>query len=326
MARLTMAEAINQALKQAMAADPRIVVLGEDVAVNGGVFRVTDGLLQQFGENRVMDTPLAESAIIGTAIGMALAGLKPLPEIQFMGFLYSCFDQIASQAARLRLRSGGRWSIPMVIRTPFGGYVRTPELHSDSLESLFVHTPGIKVVVPSGPYDAKGLLLAAIEDPDPVLFMEHMKLYRSFREEVPDEPYTVPLGRAKVMREGSDLTIFAYGAMVQMAVQAADRLLETRGAQVEVVDLRTVAPLDEASIQASVEKTGRALVVHEAVRAGGVAGEIAAVIQERCFYSLAAPVLRVTSPDVPYPPVSIEDQYLPSLERVLHTAEQVLSA
>lgn len=320
-----MVEALQSALALEMERDPRVVVLGEDVGRNGGVFRVTDGLMARFGEKRVIDTPLAESGIVGTSIGMAIYGLRPVAEIQFAGFLYLAMNQIASQASRMRFRSGGVFTVPLVIRAPYGGGVRTPELHSDSLEALFLHTPGIKVVIPSSPYDAKGLLAAAIEDPDPVLFLEPMKLYRSVRQEVPEERYTIPLGKAAVVREGRDVTVVAYGQMVPVALEAA-RQAAGEGIEAEVVDLRTISPLDEETIAASVEKTGRLVTVHEAPRAGGVAAEIAAVVNERCFYSLHAPPVRVTGADTPFPVPAVEDFYVPDVPRVLAAIRQVMSA
>jgi len=324
MPRWTMVEAINSALALELERDPRVLIFGEDVGRNGGVFRVTDGLQARFGEERVFDTPLAESAIVGTAIGMAVYGLRPVPEIQFAGFTFLAFNQIASQATRLRQRSAGLYTVPLVIRAPFGGGVRTPELHADSVEALFAHCQGIKVVVPAGPYDAKGLLHAAVDDPDPVLFLEHMKLYRSFRQEVPAVRYTLPLGQAAVVREGSDATVIAYGAMVPAALEAAAELAETDGAQVEVLDLRTVAPLDEAAIAASVEKTGRAVVVHEAPRTGGIGAEVVAVVNERCLYALLKPVERVAGPDMPYPLPGVEDAFLPSPARIAAAVRRTL--
>lgn len=324
MPRWTMVEAINNALAIELERDRRVLVFGEDVGRNGGVFRVTDGLQDRFGEDRVFDTPLAESGIVGTAIGMAVYGLRPVAELQFAGFSFLAFNQIASQAARLRFRSGGLYTVPLTIRAPFGGGVRTPELHADSVEALFMHAQGLKVVIPSNPYDAKGLLHAAIDDPDPVIFLEHMKLYRSFRQEVPFDRYTVPLGEAAVVREGGDVSVIAYGAMVPAALEAARAIEAADGASVEVLDLRTIAPLDEAAIAASVEKTGRAVVVHEAPRSGGVGAEVIAVINERCLYSLLKPVERVTSPDMPYPPASVEDAILPSPDRIAAAIRRTL--
>lgn len=322
MPRWTMIEAINNALAQELERDQRVLIFGEDVGKNGGVFRVTDGLQARFGEDRVFDTPLAESGIIGTAVGMAIYGLRPVTEMQFAGFSFVAFNQIASQAARIRYRSGGVFSVPMVIRAPYGGGVRTPEQHSDSVEALYAHIQGIKVVIPSNPYDAKGLIHAAIEDPDPVLFLEHMKLYRSFRQEVPEERYTIPIGKAATVREGTDVTVFAYGAMVQVAMDAAHQIKSE--ASVEVVELRTIAPLDEECIAESVSKTGRAVIVHEAARSGGIGAEVIAVINERCLYSLLAPVQRVTAPDMPFPVPDIEDAVLPTVERVVCAIRKTL--
>ncbi len=322
MPRWTMIEAINNALAQELERDQRVLIFGEDVGKNGGVFRVTDGLQARFGEDRVFDTPLAESGIIGTAVGMAIYGLRPVTEMQFAGFSFVAFNQIASQATRIRYRSGGVFSVPLVIRAPYGGGVRTPEQHSDSVEALYAHIQGIKVVIPSNPYDAKGLIHAAIEDPDPVLFLEHMKLYRSFRQEVPEERYTIPIGKAATVREGTDVTVFAYGAMVQVAIDAAHQIKSE--ASVEVVELRTIAPLDEECIAESVSKTGRAVIVHEAARTGGLGAEIIAVINERCLYSLLAPVQRVTTPDMPFPVPDIEDAVLPTAERVVCAIRKTL--
>src|SRR5215467_10358495 len=248
--QMTMIEALNNALALELEQDERVVLLGQDIGVNGGVFRVTEHLQKKFGESRVFDTPLSESAIIGSSVGMAVYGLRPVAEIQFAGFLFLAMSQLVTQAARIRFRSAGAFGCPLVIRSPFGGGVRTPELHSDSVEGVFLQTPGIKVVLPSNPYDAKGLLAAAIDDPDPVIFLEHMKLYRSFRQEVPEERYTIPLGKACVVREGSDATVIAYGAMVHTALEAVKQIGERQGASIEVIDLRTIWPLDEASITA----------------------------------------------------------------------------
>lgn len=320
----TMAQAINNTLALELEQDPRLLVFGIDVGKNGGVFRVTDGLQARFGENRVFDTPLSEAGIVGTAIGMALYGLHPVAELQFAGFSYLAFNQLASQAARLRTRSGGTFNVPLVVRAPFGGGVRTPELHSDNVEAFYMHVQGLKVVIPSNPYDAKGLLHAAIADPDPVLFLEHMKLYRSFRQETPPERYTVPLGQAEVVREGQDVSVIAYGAMVGVALEAAAQIEQAGGATVEVIDLRTIAPLDEETIVTSVNKTGRAVIVHEAARTGGVGAEVSAVISERCLYSLLKPIERVTGPDTAYPVPMVEDLLLPSPARVVKAIRRTL--
>jgi pyruvate dehydrogenase E1 component beta subunit len=293
------------------------------------VFRVTEHLQSKFGEKRVFDTPLSESAIIGSAVGMAAYGLRPVAEIQFAGFLFACMNQLVSQAARMRFRSGGVFTCPMVVRAPYGGGVRTPELHSDSLEGIFLQTPGLKVIIPSTPADAKGLLASAIVDPDPVLFLENIKLYRSFRQETPEDHYLIPLGKAKTVQEGTDVSVFAYGAMVQVALEAAKQARAEAssrpyGASVEVIDLRTVWPLDEEAIVASVEKTGRAIVVHEAPRAGGIGAEVTAIINEHCLYSLLKPVGRITGYDTPYPVPGQEDYYLPTPAKVLAAIREVM--
>ncbi len=322
--QMTMIEALNNALALELKRDERVVLLGQDIGANGGVFRVTDQLQRRFGERRVFDTPLAESAIIGTSVGMAVYGLRPIAEIQFAGFLFLCMSQLVTQAARMRFRSAGAFTCPLVVRSPYGGGVRTPELHSDSVEGVFLQTPGLKIVIPSNPYDAKGLLAAAVADPDPVLFLENIKLYRSFRQETPEEYYTIPLGQARAVQEGEDVSVFAYGAMVSVALEAARQAQQDLGISVEVIDLRTVWPLDEAAIVASVEKTGRALVVHEAPRAGGIGAEVTALINERCLYSLLKPVARVTGYDTPYPVPGVEDYYLPTPARVLAALRQVM--
>src|SRR5579863_211563 len=322
--QMTMIEALNKALTLELERDEHVVLLGQDIGVNGGVFRVTERLQKQFGEKRVFDTPLAESGIIGSAIGMSIYGLRPIAEIQFAGFLFLCMSQLVTQAARMRFRSAGAFSCPLVVRAPYGGGVRTPELHSDSLEGIFLQTPGIKVVIPSNPYDAKGLLASAVADPDPVLFLENIKLYRSFRQETPQDYYTEPLGKAKVVQEGTDVSVFAYGAMVPVAVEAAKQLQQENGASVEVIDLRTVWPLDDEAIAASVTKTGRAVIVHEAPRAGGVGAEVTAIINDRCLYSLLAPVGRVTGYDTPYPVPGLEDYYLPNVPKTLDALRKVM--
>jgi len=322
--QMTMIEALNHALSLELERDKRVVVFGQDIGVNGGVFRVTEHLQEKFGEQRVFDTPLSESAIIGSAVGMSVYGLRPIAEIQFAGFLLVCMNQLVSQAARMRFRSAGAFTCPMVVRAPYGGGVRTPEMHSDSLEGIFMQTPGLKVVIPSNPYDAKGLLASAVADPDPVLFLENIKLYRSFRAETPEEYYSIPLGKANIVQEGTDVSLFAYGAMVPVAVEAAKQLQKEQGTGVEIIDLRTVWPLDEEAIVASVEKTGRAIVVHEAARAGGVGAEITAIINERCLYSLVKPVGRVTGYDTPYPVPGQEDYYLPTVPKVLAALQHIM--
>lgn len=321
---MTMIQAITDALRTELAKDPKTLIFGEDVGVNGGVFRATEGLQKEFGEDRVFDTPLAESGIGGLAIGLALQGFRPIPEIQFFGFVFEVMDSIAGQMSRMRYRSGGRYHMPITIRSPFGGGFHTPELHSDSLEGLIAQTPGLKVVVPSTPYDAKGLLLSAIRDNDPVVFLEHLKLYRAFREEVPEEEYTIPLGKADVKREGKDLSIFTYGAMVHESLKAAEELAK-EGYSVEVVDLRTISPLDIETIIGSVEKTGRAIVVQEAQKQAGVAANVVAEINDRAILSLEAPVLRVTAPDTIYPFSQAENIWLPNYKDVIETAKKVLT-
>ena len=324
--QMTMIEALNNALTLELERDSRVVMLGQDIGVNGGVFRVTEKLQQKFGEQRVFDTPLSESAIIGSSIGMAVYGLRPIAEIQFAGFLFVSMNQLVSQAARMRFRSAGMQTCPLVVRAPYGGGVRTPELHSDSLEGVFMQTAGLKVVIPSNPYDAKGLLASAVADPDPVLFLENIKLYRSFRQETPEEHYTLPLGKANVIQEGTDVSIFAYGAMVQVALEAAKKAQQTMGTSVEFIDLRTVWPLDEAAVVTSVEKTGRAIIVHEAGRAGGVGAEIVSIINDNCLYSLLKPVERVTGYDTPYPVPGQEDFYVPTPARVLTAIQSIMEA
>jgi pyruvate dehydrogenase E1 component beta subunit len=324
MAQMTMIQAITDAMRIELERDPNVLVFGEDVGKNGGVFRATDGLQKQFGEDRVFDTPLAESGIGGLAIGLGLQGFRPVAEIQFFGFVFEVFDSIAAQAARMRYRSGGRYNSPITFRSPFGGGVKTPELHADSLEGLMLQTPGLKVVIPSNPYDAKGLLISAIRDNDPVIFLEHMKLYRSFRGEVPEEEYTIPLGKANVVREGSDVTIITYGAMVHTSLKAAEIIEKERGAKVEVIDLRTISPIDIDTIVASVEKTNRAIVVQEAQKTSGAAAEIIAQINEKAILHLEAPVLRVTAPDTVFPFATVEDEWLPDPARVVSALNQVL--
>jgi pyruvate dehydrogenase E1 component beta subunit len=316
MAEMTMVQAIRSAMEHELARDPLVLVLGEDVGQNGGVFRATEGLQARFGPQRVVDTPLAELGIVGTAVGLAASGMAPVAEIQFLGFAYQAFAEIAGQAARLRMRSQGRFPCRLTIRSPYGGGVRAPELHSDALETLFVHSPGLKVVAPSTAADARGLLISAIRDPDPVVFLEPLRGYRSIRDETPEDDTAVPIGPARLVREGNDVSVFAWSAMVPVAQAAADRAA-AEGIDCEVIDLRTLAPLDQDAIAASVEKTGRAVVVHEAPRTGGMGAEIAATIMERSFLSLEAPVVRVTAPDLPYPVGMYEDRYIPNVDRAL---------
>lgn len=316
-----MVQAVNHALREEMTRNDKVVILGEDVGINGGVFRATEGLYQEFGPNRVIDTPLAESGIIGVSIGMALYGLRPVPEIQFMDFIYPGFDQIQSELAKFRYRSGGQYTTPVVIRTPYGGGIRGSHYHSQSTEAFFAHTPGLKVVIPATPYDAKGLLTSAMRDPDPVMFLEPKKIYRTVRGEVPDEEYTVPIGKANIAREGNDVVVFAYGAMLHVALEAAE-LAAAKGINVEVVDIRTIVPFDIETIINSVKKTGRVVILHEACKTCGFGAEIAAQIAERCILSLKAPILRVAGFDVPFPYV-LEDEYMPNATRVLTAIEKV---
>jgi pyruvate dehydrogenase E1 component beta subunit len=322
--RLTIAQAVRDAMRDEMARDPRVLVLGEDVGIDGGVFRATEGLLEQFGHDRVIDTPLAESAIIGMSIGLAATGLRPVAEIQFMGFVYPAINQLFAHAARLRNRTRGRLHLPMVVRMPYGGGIHPPEHHSESYESLFLSTPGFKVVVPSNPHDAKGLLIAAIRDEDPVLFLEPKRIYRAFREQVPTEGYTVPLGEAAVARPGSEVTIISWGAMVRVCLDAAE-VLAHRGIAAEVVDLRTLNPLDRDTIIASVVKTGRAVVVHEAPRTNGFGAEIVAQINEHALLQLEAPVQRVAGFDIVFPLAHNEKLYLPTRERIVKAVDKALS-
>lgn len=321
MAEMTVVEAIRDALHTEMERDERVVVLGEDVAIAGGVFRATDGLLERFGPRRVIDTPLAEGVIAGSSIGLALAGLVPVAEIQFMGFAHNAFNQLVDQLARVRYRSCGRFNAQVTIRMPYGGGVRTPEFHSDAFESQFASSPGLKVVTPATPADARGLLLAAIRDPDPVLFLEPLRGYRLVRGEVPEGDQVEEIGRARVVRKGSDCSVVAWSAAVQVAEQAAEDAAR-QGVDVEVLDLRSLVPLDVDALVASVSKTGRAVVVQEAPLTAGFAGEVVATIQEEAFYSLQSPIRRVSSPDVPYPVQMLEDAYLPNSDRVL---EAILS-
>ncbi|APO46293.1 alpha-ketoacid dehydrogenase subunit beta [Paenibacillus sp. FSL R7-0198] len=324
MAQMNMKEAIRDALRVELKRDPNVLLFGEDVGNVGGVFRVTEGLQKEFGEERVFDTPLAESAIGGLAVGLGVQGFRPVAEIQFVGFIFEALDQMVVQAARMRFRSGGKYNSPIVFRTPFGGGVKAAELHTDSLEGLLTQTPGIKVVVPSNPYDAKGLMIASIRDNDPVFFMEHLNLYHAFRAEVPEEDYVVELGKANVVREGSDVTIITYGMMVHTSVKAAEEL-EKQGIKVEVIDLRTVSPIDIDTIVASIKKTNRAIVVQEAQKSAGVAAEVIAQINEKAILHLEAPVLRVAGPDTVYPFAQIEDSWLPNPARIVAAVNKVVN-
>ncbi|WP_096394101.1 alpha-ketoacid dehydrogenase subunit beta [Halorubrum trapanicum] len=312
---LTLVQAVRDGLHTELREDDDVVVMGQDVGKNGGVFRATEGLFDEFGGDRVIDTPLAESGIVGTAVGMAAMGMRPVPEIQFSGFMYPGFDQIVSHMARFRTRSRGRFTLPMTLRAPYGGGIRAPEHHSESKEAFYAHEAGLKVVIPSTPYEAKGLLAASIRDPDPVIFLEPKLIYRAFREEVPEEPYTVPIGEAATRREGDDVAVFTYGAMTRPTLEAAETLGE-EGIECEVVDLRTISPLDREAIVEAFEKTGRAVVVHEAPKTGGLAGEITAILQEEALLYQEAPIGRVTGFDVPYPLYALEDYYLPSAARI----------
>ncbi|MFZ5997880.1 MAG: alpha-ketoacid dehydrogenase subunit beta [Nitrospirota bacterium] len=318
MPKLTMVQALNSALKGEMERDKDIVVLGEDVGKDGGVFRVTEGLLERFGSERVVDTPLSESGIVGAAIGMAVSGLRPVAEIQFMGFIYPAFDQIFTHAARIRSRSRGRYTCPLVVRVPYGIGIKSPELHSESSEAFFCHMPGIKVVVPASPYHAKGLLVAAIRDPDPVIFLEPTRLYRLIKEEVPDDMYTIPLGKARIVQEGDEMTVIAWGSMLHKTVQAVE------GFDAEVIDLMTLNPFDAATVLTSVKKTGRVVIVHEAPKTCGFGAELSATIAEDAMLSLKGPILRVTGPDVVVPLPKLEDYYAPSVERIRKALEEIM--
>ncbi len=319
---LTLVQAVNRALHEAMRSDPDVLVLGEDVGINGGVFRATEGLHKEFGAERVIDTPLSETGIVGVAVGMALFGLKPVAEIQFLDFIYPAFDQIVSELAKMRYRSGGQYPCHVVIRTPYGGGIKGGLYHSQSTEAYFCHTAGLKVAIPSTPADAKGLLLTAIHEEDPVLFLEPKRIYRAVTGEVPEGDHRVPFGEARTVREGTDVSVFAYGAMIPPATEAAEALA-SEGISAEVIDLRTLVPLDERAVIASVEKTGRAVIVHEAARFCGFGAELAAVLAEKAFYSLKAPVARVTGYDTPFP-YALEHLYLPGAERIVHAVRSTV--
>jgi pyruvate dehydrogenase E1 component beta subunit len=316
-----MVQAINLALIQEMEKDERVMLLGEDVGANGGVFRVTEGLQKRFGAKRVVDTPLAESGIIGTAIGLAMGGLRPVPEIQFDGFLGPAYDQICSHAARMRTRTRGAFPVPLTIRVPVGGGIHAPELHSDSPEAIYAHTPGLKVVMPSSPYDAKGLLVASIRDPDPVMFFEPKRIYRAFREEVPEDEYVLPIGKARTVCEGNDLTVVSWGASVVQCMQA----IEKSGKSIELIDLRTIYPFDVEAVETSVRKTGRCVVVHEAPLTCGFGAEISARIMERCFLHLEAPVQRVAGFDTIMPYYKLELDYMPDAARIGRAIDDVMA-
>lgn len=315
MATLTIVQAVNDALRTEMRRNPNVILLGEDVGKVGGVFRATDGLYQEFGSQRVLDTPLCENGIIGTAIGMALYGLRPVAEIQFMDFIFPAFDQIVSELAKFRWRSGGQYSCPVVVRTPYGGGIKGGLYHSQSTEAYFCHTPGLKVVAPSTPYETKGLLIAAMRDEDPVLFMEPKRIYRALKEEVPEGDYTVPIGPARLVREGRDVSVFTYGAMVHTVLETSEAATK-EGIECEIIDLRTLLPFDHEAVLNSVAKTGRAVIVHEAPKTCGFGAEIAATIAEAALDCLKAPIVRVTGFDTPFP-YTLEHIYLPDAQRIL---------
>ncbi|HRX83715.1 MAG TPA: alpha-ketoacid dehydrogenase subunit beta [Phycisphaerae bacterium] len=325
MAMLTMVKALNLALSEALREDADVVLLGEDIGQDGGVFRVTEGLLEEFGHDRVIDTPVAEAAIAGAAVGMALYGLRPVAEMQFSGFAYQAFHQVEGHVSRFRNRTRGRYSLPMVIRMPYGAGIRAIEHHSESREAYYAHTPGLKVVIPSTPRTARALLRAAIFDPDPVIFYEPKAVYRAMREEVPDEPEALPIGKARIVREGSDITFVAYGAMVRAAEEAADDLADLDGVSAEVIDLLSIAPMDTATILNSVEKTGRLVVIHEAPRRCGVGAEVSARVAESGIEHLCAPIRRVTAYDVLFPYFARERAHLPSSDRIVGAAREVLA-
>ena len=325
MAQMNLVQAINDAMKVEMRLDDRVMVLGEDVGVDGGVFRATVDIIEEFGPDRSVDTPLAESGIVGAAIGLAVNGMKPIAEIQFDGFMTPAFDQIVSHAARLRWRSRGRFTCPMVIRAPYGGGIRALEHHSESPEAWYAHTPGIKVVMPSGPSDAKGLLIQAIRDPDPVLYLEPKRLYRAFREEVPEGDYTIPFGKANVVKEGTDVTAIAWGSMTRPTLSAIEDYEEREGVSVELIDLRTIVPLDFETISASVQKTGRVVVIQEAPKTCGYASEITALITEKLILHLEAPIIRISGFDVAMPYFTLEEHYIPDAGRISRGLQQVVN-
>jgi pyruvate dehydrogenase E1 component beta subunit len=325
MAKMTMVQALNLALRQEMEKDNSVIVLGEDVGVDGGVFRVTDGLIAQFGDQRVLDTPLAESAIVGMSIGMAVYGLKPICEIQFSGFSYQNFHQVENHAARMRMRSQGGFHVPMVLRAPYGAGVRALEHHSESREAYWAHTPGLKMVIPSGPRSARALLVSAIRDPDPVIFYEAKALYRAFREEVPEKEETLPIGKARRVREGRDISLISYGAMMRPTLEAAVELESNDGIAADVIDLMTISPLDDHLLAESVKKTGRAAVIHEAPRSFGPGAEVVARLMEKAFYYLEVPVARITGFDVVIPLFSREKSYLPDAARIVRTVRKMMN-
>ncbi|KMM36181.1 alpha-ketoacid dehydrogenase subunit beta [Guptibacillus hwajinpoensis] len=323
MKKMTMVQAITEALKVMLEEDASTLVIGEDVGRNGGVFRATDGLFELFGDDRVIDTPLAESGLIGTSIGLAMNGFKPVVEIQFLGFIYPGFNQLITHATRIRTRTQSRYTVPLTIRVPYGAGVRAPEIHSDSTEALFTHIPGLKVVVPSTPHDAKGMLISSIKDPDPVLFLEPMKMYRSGKGDVPTGSYTIPLGKAYRRRKGEDVSIFAWGAMVRIAEKAAETAAKN-GIECDVIDLRTLYPLDKEMIAESVQKTGRAVIIHEAPSSGGVGSEVITIINDTSFLYMKAPIKKVTGYDTPVPLFTLEDDYLPDEKKVVRAIEETV--
>ena len=322
MTKMNMVEALNLALNQEMKKDKDVIVLGEDVGVDGGVFRVTDGLYKKFGENRIIDTPLSESGIVGTSIGLAVYGLKPAAEIQFSGFMYPAFDQLISHVSRIRNRSRGRYKCHIVVRAPFSGGIKALEHHSESMEAIYVHIPGLKVVIPATPYDAKGLLISAIRDPDPVIFLEPKRVYRAIKEEVPEKEYTIPLGKAKIMKEGKDVTVISWGAMVRECMESSE-LLKGK-VDLEIINLRTLSPVDIDTIINSVQKTGRVVIVHEAPRTNGFGAEISALINERALLNLNAPVKRITGFDTIIPLGKLEDYYLPDEKKIAKGVLEVM--
>jgi len=324
MSKLTMVEALNLALTQEMARDENVCLMGEDIGVNGGVFRTTKGLQKKHGETRVMDTPLAECGIVGTAVGMAIYGLRPVVEIQFSGFTMQAFDQIEQNMARLRNRTRGKYTVPMVLRTPYGGGIRAVEHHSESREAYWAHTPGLKVVIPSGPRNARALLAASIRDDDPIVFYEPKAVYRAFREEVPDDSETMEIGKAEIVREGSDLTLITYGAMMRPCKEAVNDLADDHNIDVELIDLLTISPMDTATLTASVKKTGRCVIVNEGQRTCGIASEIMARINETAFEYLEAPIKRITGFDVPFPYFQVEEHFLPESEEIVLAIQETL--
>lgn len=324
MSEMNMAQAINSALHDEMESDQDVIVLGEDVGVNGGVFRITEGLYEKFGEDRVVDTPLAESGIVGFSIGMALAGKKPVAEMQFMGFMWPALDQISSHASRLRNRTQSRFHVPLVVRAPYGGGVRALEHHAESFESILAHIPGLKTVIPANPYDAKGLLISSIRDPDPVMFLEPKRLYRLGKAEVPDDPFEEEIGKSKVVKEGEDLTLVGWGSLVPKIEKAAD-LVKEKGIDAEVIDLRSISPYDERRVNDSVDKTGRLVVVQEAPRTSGFASEVITRVQEDVIDRMKAPAVRVTGFDVPFPFYGMEKWAMPDVDRIVKGIREVLT-